>query len=368
MIVSGTKLCLSDISGDDPIIPEWFNFNGVIFDFIQEVIGAPDLDVLDSKAGNEKCVVLIKMQKMISILTSLKDKDKNYADNFFGNKMFIIHRRMETLLDISNHFETLKELDKIFSNYKPNIHVISDGFPDEKFKGIKMFKWIFSHHPGVFISAKNHYIEATHHDRSPRHDYLCLAIMRDDRPHRKVLFKKLDAINLIKNGHINFHGGKFEDLQESIGDIHLKNLSWSEGVPSISLYNKINFEIVCETFSGFDHDSFCLTEKTLKPISMKMPFVLVGTKDFLKHLRSLGFKTFNDLIDESYDSLPTLDERVSKACEQVSSIIGNGSEKFYNDARSICEHNYENLGRLSADYRASFWRCMKEKVYPNLFQ
>ena len=80
----------------------------MIFDFIQEVKGAPDLDVLDSKAGNEKCVVLIKMQKMISILTSLKDKDKNYADNFFGNKMFIIHRRMETLLDISNHFETLK--------------------------------------------------------------------------------------------------------------------------------------------------------------------------------------------------------------------------------------------------------------------
>ena len=33
------------------------------------------------------------------------------------------------------------------------------------------------------------------------------------------------------------------------------------------------------------------------------PFIVLGSKHFLKNLRSIGFKTFHPVIDESYDLL-----------------------------------------------------------------
>ena len=46
-----------------------------------------------------------------------------------------------------------------------------------------------------------------------------------------------------------------------------------------------------------------LTEKVWRNISFAIPFVIIGSKFSLKHLRDIGFKTFNTLIDESYDSM-----------------------------------------------------------------
>jgi hypothetical protein len=45
-----------------------------------------------------------------------------------------------------------------------------------------------------------------------------------------------------------------------------------------------------------------LTEKTFKPIALGMPFVIVGTQGSLSILRSYGFRTFEGIWDESYDS------------------------------------------------------------------
>jgi hypothetical protein len=46
-----------------------------------------------------------------------------------------------------------------------------------------------------------------------------------------------------------------------------------------------------------------MTEKTAKPIWAKRLFVMFGTPGFLKKLHELGFKTFDHVIDESYDSM-----------------------------------------------------------------
>jgi len=66
-------------------------------------------------------------------------------------------------------------------------------------------------------------------------------------------------------------------------------------------YTKTDIEVVLETL--FDDDRLHLTEKILRPIAIGQPFLLVATHGSLAYLRAYGFKTFSDIIDESYDTI-----------------------------------------------------------------
>lgn len=50
--------------------------------------------------------------------------------------------------------------------------------------------------------------------------------------------------------------------------------------------------------------AFLPTEKIGKTMLLRKPFLVYATQDYLKNLRGLGFKTFSDFWDESYDSEP----------------------------------------------------------------
>lgn len=48
-------------------------------------------------------------------------------------------------------------------------------------------------------------------------------------------------------------------------------------------------------------DIICITEKIFRNLYFRVPFTVVGNRYTLGALRRIGFKTFNSLIDESYD-------------------------------------------------------------------
>ena len=64
-------------------------------------------------------------------------------------------------------------------------------------------------------------------------------------------------------------------------------------------YHKFAIEIVCETFAM--GDTFFPTEKTMRPIMTAKPIIVFGPRYFLARLRSMGFQTYHDIWDESYD-------------------------------------------------------------------
>jgi hypothetical protein len=66
-------------------------------------------------------------------------------------------------------------------------------------------------------------------------------------------------------------------------------------------YETTDFEVVLETL--FDDGRLHLTEKALRPIAVGQPFLLVATHGSLAYLRRYGFKTFESVIDESYDTI-----------------------------------------------------------------
>lgn len=110
--------------------------------------------------------------------------------------------------------------------------------------------------------------------------------------------------------------------------------------------NNIIF-IITETlfFNGFNE--LFLTEKTFKPIALKMPFIIVGTSGILRKLREMGYITFNKLWDESYDDEPDPELRMQKIISLVKDISTRYSTKELADLitanNDILEHNHSML-------------------------
>jgi hypothetical protein len=89
-----------------------------------------------------------------------------------------------------------------------------------------------------------------------------------------------------------------------------------------------------------------LTEKTFKPICMRMPFMIVGTQGSLKYLRSYGFKTFGHLWDESYDDEIHDDQRIEKIAftlRAMDILPPHEKQRLFDMAQEICEYNYNHF-------------------------
>jgi hypothetical protein len=69
--------------------------------------------------------------------------------------------------------------------------------------------------------------------------------------------------------------------------------------PLTTFYKDIFVDILSE--SHVAGNTFFPTEKTTRPMWLKKPFIIFASKDYLCYLRQMGFRTFGDFWDETYD-------------------------------------------------------------------
>ena len=99
-----------------------------------------------------------------------------------------------------------------------------------------------------------------------------------------------------------------------------------------------------------------LTEKTFKPICLRMPFVIAGTQGSLAYLRSYGFKTFGHLWDETYDDEIHDHQRLEKLAwtiRAMDELPTPCKQKLFDQAREVCEHNYNHF--YNGGFEAILW-------------
>jgi hypothetical protein len=100
---------------------------------------------------------------------------------------------------------------------------------------------------------------------------------------------------------------QYPDIIDTFNDASLPRLFKDEGTQVMSSCWITNFNESADsvfyvpTETVYFGRRWHLTEKTFKPIALEMPFILVAPAGSLEYLRSYGFKTFNGIIDESYD-------------------------------------------------------------------
>jgi hypothetical protein len=133
-----------------------------------------------------------------------------------------------------------------------------------------------------------------------------------------------------------------------------RSMSLSQVVP-ISIYNQTAYSVVAET-NHDNHYSFC-TEKIVKPILAERLFVVFSGQHYLRNLRSVGFKTFDGIIDETYDSIADNNQRFSLVCEQIKYLINQPQEYILAKIRHITEHNKQVM--LTTDWYGDFSRELR---------
>ena len=135
-----------------------------------------------------------------------------------------------------------------------------------------------------------------------------------------------------------------------------------------TIYRKTLLSVVNETNS--EHRSLYLTEKIYKTIAIGHPFMLMGDMDALKYLRSLGYKTYSDFFDESYDDAQTLHQR--KTCilnelKRLDSLSLEQKQKMSDDMVEIATFNREvlknNFGKYGTTLEAAIQHYFGVKRY-----
>lgn len=109
----------------------------------------------------------------------------------------------------------------------------------------------------------------------------------------------------------------------------------------IQVFNDTAYSIVAETHA--DNTMSFFTEKTAKPILARRLFVVFSGYKFLKNLRDIGFKTFDGIIDESYDLEYDNTKRFDMAFEQVKWLCDQDQQVIYQQIQPIVEHNFDHL-------------------------
>jgi len=108
-------------------------------------------------------------------------------------------------------------------------------------------------------------------------------------------------------------------------------------------YPNFLIELVAETFCT--GRTFFPTEKSTKPMLLQKPFITMGPRNFLIHLRQLGFCTFHDFWDEGYDGHEGL-HRYVKILELINTLATKSVaelESIYKSMQPVLEHNYRLL-------------------------
>lgn len=124
--------------------------------------------------------------------------------------------------------------------------------------------------------------------------------------------------------------------------------------------SKVFLNIVAETV--FDYPYPYLTEKTFKCFWHRSPFILVGAVHSLKYLKSIGFKTFDRWIDETYDTIVDPTRRLGCLLETLDTVSKwslDHCRDIYNEMTEVLEHNLQH-------YQTHFCEHMLNKTTNNI--
>jgi len=115
-----------------------------------------------------------------------------------------------------------------------------------------------------------------------------------------------------------------------------------------AVYENSWYSIVAETNPT---QTTFLTEKTGKAIYGQRIFVLFGGHRALAQLRAQGYRTFEGLIDESYDEI--IDDRKRWMCawQTVEFLAQTDPQMLYSQAQEILTHNYQLIRNIEHRHR-----------------
>lgn len=193
--------------------------------------------------------------------------------------------------------------------------------------------------------------------------YSFLCLNGRSRPHRRALLLQLEQQDLLNralwtNLHDHLRPVRLLPPQYEVerystnidchGFVkpHLFNNEWGEIYIKPELYVDTYFSLVTETV--YDYPWSFFTEKIAKPLTIGHPFVAVANAGFYRDLRDLGFRTFNTVIDESFDTIDSGSDRIERIVSVVKDLCSQDLDDFMQAVKDICVYNQHHLKEFAA--------------------
>lgn len=200
-------------------------------------------------------------------------------------------------------------------------------------------------------------------------NYLYLNYNRQSRFHRVYMLSKLLKHNLFGKGmnsfnamgktanDVVFHLDQIEpgldecarqlfDLAPIFVDTDNTNITSSAG--DLSNYTETFISLITETLTE-SGTLFC-SEKTWRSIIVGHPFMILGSTNALKYLKSQGFKTFDTWLDESYDDHDDLSKKINiivANLERFNEMSVDELKSIRHQMEPILIHNKNHMIRYS---------------------
>jgi hypothetical protein len=111
-------------------------------------------------------------------------------------------------------------------------------------------------------------------------------------------------------------------------------------------YHRFAVEIVCETYTL--GNTFFPTEKTIRPLMAAKPILVYGPRYYLARLRGLGFRTYNEIWDESYDLYqgPERWNLMRKSMNRLLECGRSDQQAVLSRAHEIAVYNRQHLSKI----------------------
>ena len=267
------------------------------------------------------------------------------------------------------HFNVQQmETGKHFSDYDPNTCIFYASSPenivewaeqvlDAGFSLVMDYLWDhfgYSHRAdNILMLRSNNFIlsnevltykqrgyENLKFDNNPDKFFLCL--MNQQRDHRDDIYKQIEQYTDIS--YISYLDKGITVPDDVVGISQTSEWCGSPGwqrYVNTEWYTQTNFSLVVET--GIWDPRF-YSEKILKPLAFKHPFIAWAPYNILDRIKMLGFETYDHVIDESYNLEPDHNKRLSMIVGEVDRLHREfqQNKKLFTDKLTIekIEHNH----------------------------
>lgn len=227
-------------------------------------------------------------------------------------------------------------------------------------------------------------INQNHSRKAPTHTFLCynrswtgsreyrikfldLMIEHDLIQHFKTWFNPVEDNKLYTNH--KFQNEIFKPLRTDLETFAPATLATSDSSADYCNQDYITTQWECVLETCFDIPSIFVSEKLLRPIATAQPFVCVAAAGTLQFLRSYGFKTYGDYIDETYDMISDPSLRLCYLIKTLKDCL-NQPIREYQQMLRIARFNQQRffsddfINCVLDEYKTNM-RDALEKLYTN---
>jgi len=201
---------------------------------------------------------------------------------------------------------------------------------------------------------------------------LFVSYSRRGHDHRLIFTCELIKHGLLDRGLVSYHAGTVLDSParvERLGRLDL--IPYAQILdrmrpleldlpldtnnptgPEYSHYRLTFISTVLETQANTNTIFF--SEKIWKPISLGQPFMVIAGINYLAQLKKLGYKTFDRWIDESYDQMPDLNDRISCVIEQLKKLSLLSTQELTTMREEMREVLFHNQKRFVVQWNEEY--------------